>query len=438
MKILLLQAFGNPDATPYEKFIEKVWLLWPSCTLEQLAELTPRKHSVTAINNLNDDRLRKIDFSDYELAGISYFTATAYKAYEMADRLREHGVKVVLGGYHASAMPEEAKQHADAVVIGEAEDSWPRLLEDAEKGRLMPFYSQSNPVTAEDIPCATGINRSLSPIGGIEATRGCINRCEFCSISHSPMGSRLRLKPVERVIKAIEKLPHNYFIFMDSSLSLNPSYSKKLFREMKELDKKFACFFNANVVDDEEIIKLSSDAGCIACAIGFESISQSNIDSLHKKTNDVNKYGDLVKKLHEYGIAVMSSLAFGFDGDMPDVFGTTLEKLNEWNVDSTGANILTPLPGTPLFSRLSREHRILTIDWSKYDLYHAVFQPRNMTPDELYEGTRQFVKRFYRASGIAGRLISVLRLGWYPFLSMLEHNVTSRLIYNSVFAGINL
>jgi len=152
-KILLLQAFGNPDATPYEKFIEKVWLLWPSCTLEQLTELTPLRHSVTTINNLNDDRLKKMDFSDYDLAGISYFTATAYKAYEMADRLRKHGVKVVLGGYHASAMPEEAKQHADAVVIGEAEESWPRLLEDAEKGRLMPFYAQSNPVAAKNIPC---------------------------------------------------------------------------------------------------------------------------------------------------------------------------------------------------------------------------------------------------------------------------------------------
>jgi len=211
----------------------------------------------------------------------------------------------------------------------------------------------------------------------------------------------LRLKPIERVIAAIENLPHNYFIFMDSSLNLNSAYSKKLFREMKELDKKFACFFNANVVDDEELVKLASDAGCIACAIGFESISQSNIDHLHKKTNDVSRYGELIKKLHEYGIAVMSSLAFGFDGDTPDVFGTTLERLSEWDVDSTGANILTPLPGTPLFSRLTREQRILTIDWSKYDLYHVVFQPKNMTPDELYGGTKQFVKGFYRASGIA-------------------------------------
>jgi len=203
MNILLLQAFGNPDAASYEKFIEKIWLLWPSCTLEQLAELTPSRHSVTIINNLNDSRLKKMDFSDYELAGISYFTATAYRAYNMADMLRKCGVKVVLGGYHASALPEEAKRHADAVVVGEAEMLWPELLEDAEKGRLKPFYIQSEPIASRQIPCAAGINRSLSPVGGIEATRGCINHCEFCSISHSPMGSRSRLKPMEKVIGAI-------------------------------------------------------------------------------------------------------------------------------------------------------------------------------------------------------------------------------------------
>jgi len=434
MRLLLIQAFGNPDATPYEKFIEKIWLLWPSCTLEQLAELTPSGYSVTIINNLNDDRLKKMDFSDYNLAGISYFTATAYKAYEMADRLREEGVKVVLGGYHASAMPEEAKQHADAVVVGEAESVWSRLLIDFKNtGKLKPFYIQSKPVRAGNIPCAAGINRSLSPVGGIEATRGCVNKCEFCSISHSPMGSRLRLKPVNRVVESIEKLPHDYFIFMDSSLSLNSSYSKKLFREMKGLGKKFACFFNANVVDDEELVKLASDAGCIACAIGFESISQSNINSLCKKTNDTDRYGNVIKKLHEYGIAVMSSMAFGFDEDTPDIFDATLDKLEEWNIDSAGANILTPLPGTPLFSRLMRERRIFTVDWSKYDLYHVVFQPENMSAEELYRGTRRFTKKFYSIPGISRRIISTLRMGWYPFLSMVEHNTTSRLIYSSIF-----
>ncbi len=433
MNILLLQAFGNPNATPYERFIEKVWLLWPSCTLEQLASVTPPSHSITKINNLNDTRLNNMDFSEYNVVGISYFTATAYQAYTLADIIRKQGVKVVLGGYHASAMPEEAKQHANAVVVGEAELLWPELLNDADNEKLKPFYIQNEPVIPERIPCVAGINRSLSPIGGIESTRGCINRCEFCSISHSPMGSRLRLKPMEKVTEAIERLTHDYFIFMDSSLSINPAYSKKLFKKIKPLNKKFACFFNANVVEDEELVKLASDAGCIACAIGFESVSQPNIDSLHKKTNEVDIYGDVVKKLHEHGIAVMSSIAFGFDGDMPDIFDMTLEKLREWNVDSIGANILTPLPGTALFSRLGRERRILTIDWSKYDLYHVVFQPRNMSAKELYSGTKRFVRKFYSLPGISQRLISSLKIGWYPFLSMMEHNITSRLIYKNIF-----
>ncbi len=433
MNVLLIQAFGNPNATLYRRFIEKIWLLWPSCTLDQLAAVTPSNHDITKISYINDSRFKSIDFSEYDLVGISYFTSTSYLAYKIADKIREQKIPVVLGGYHASAMPEEAKQHADSVVVGEAELSWPMLLNDLiKKGKLEPFYIQNNSIPSEYLPCVAGSSINYT-VGGIEATRGCVNHCEFCAISNSYMGSRLRLKPIKSVIETIEAMSQNYFIFMDSSLSLVPSYSKKLFKELKKLDKKFACFFNANVVDDEELIKLASDAGCIACSIGFETVHQPTIDFLHKKTNNVNRYKYIVKKLHDYNIAIVSSMAFGFDYDTPDVFDVTFEKLKEWEVDSTGANILTPLPGTALYSRLESEGRILTKDWSKYDLYHVVFQPRNMTVEELYNGTKRFVRRFYSFPNSMLRILSSMRLGWHPFLGVLEHNISSKILYGDIF-----
>jgi len=433
MHILLAQAFGTPHASLHQEFIDNVWLLWPSCTLEQLAALTPDRHDVTCIRALHRRKLRGLTWDAYDLVGISYFTATAPLAYQLADTLRARGIPVVLGGYHASALPGEALQHADAVVVGEAEKLWPRLLHDFENGNMQRIYRHDRPVAARRIPCTPGVNRALSPIGGIEATRGCRNHCDFCAISHSEMGRHLRLKSVEAVVDAIAAMPHTYFVFMDSSLNLSPGYTKKLFRAIAPLNKKFACFFNADVADDDELLKLAGQAGCIACAVGLETISQATINALDKQSNTVAAYGRLVERLHDHGIAVMSSLAFGFDNDTPDVFDTTLEKLNEWDVDSTGANILTPLPGTSLFSRLRQQGRILTTDWSRYDLYHVVFQPRHMSPGELYRGTQRFAERFYSLSSMLTKIFSALRLGYYPFLAILEHHLTSRLIYRATF-----
>jgi len=216
MKILLLQAFGNPHGTFYDKWIEKIWLLWPSCTLEHLATVTPANHEVTLVRSVNERIWKKMSVDSYDLIGISYFTATASRAYAIADHIRSEGVPVILGGYHASALPLEAKRHADAVVIGEAEHTWPRLLQDLEKKTLRPFYHQQKPLPADTLPCPTGTNRSYSPIGGIEATRGCVNHCEFCAISHSPMGQQLRLKPIRQIVEAVKSMPQQYFVFMDS------------------------------------------------------------------------------------------------------------------------------------------------------------------------------------------------------------------------------
>ena len=434
MKVLLLNACGNTKKSFYIHILNAIGF-WSSCTLEQLAAVTPKQHEVTIIKDLTDKKYKKIDFSTYDIIGISYYTATANLAYKIADKIRKnYEIPVILGGYHASVLSDEAKQHADSVVIGEGETIWPNILNEFEKKKkLKPFYYQSTPVSAEKIPCSIGDSNSIIPVYSIEATRGCINHCEFCAITNSPIGKKIRFKPVEKVLNAIENIPSNYFLFMDSALNLNRKYSKELFKGMKKMNKRFGCFFNANIADDEELLKLASEAGCTACTIGFETTSQSTIDYLDKTTNNVKKYRDAVKKLHDYGIGVVASLVFGFENDTANVFDSTYDQINEWDVDSIGANILTPLPGTPLFYRLEKENRILTKDWSKYDYYNVVFQPKNMTPEELYTGTKHFVKKFFRRRSILYRSLRNINYGWYPFLGITQHNIISRLFYNMAF-----
>lgn len=432
MKILLITPSGNPNRSLYERVLERVYLMWPPITLRQIEAITPEKYDVEII----DENYEKIDYTKhYDLVGISYFTATAPRAYKIADKFREMGTKVVLGGYHASALPEEAKQHADAVVIGEAEETWPKLINDIEKDRLKPFYILEKPVNTDAIPRATLTKiPNIIKIGGIEATRGCPYGCEFCALSNVRFGKIYRKKSIKKVVQEIVSIPYKYFIFYDGSLTVDMNYTKALFKEIKHLDKKFAAFGHANMVDDEEFLKIASDAGCIAWDIGFESIYQTTIDQLKKGTNVVKKYGHVVKKLHEYGMGVIGSFAFGFDDHSPNVFDKTLEAIREWDIDSIGVTILTPLPGTKFYNRMESEGRILTKDWEKYDMYHVVFQPKKMTPNELYEGTTRFIDEYYSLKNLIRRLMgNTKNLGIISSQTMNYHLLSSRAIYKSAF-----
>ena len=426
MKILLVMPAIKPNASLYEKILLKL-TMWSSITLQQLSALTDDKHEVKII----DENYEKIRYDgNYDLVAISTFTSTAFRAYEIADRFRGKGIKVVLGGYHPTALPGEAKQHADAVVIGEAEGVWQALLEDAEKDNLKPFYV-SNPVGGEEIISPVE-NKYFSVVKGVEATRGCIHKCNFCAISNSLIGCKFRKKPIERVIKEIEDLKCKSFVFYDSSLTIDVKYTKELFKRLKELNKNFACFGNANVLArDEELLKLAYDAGCVAWAVGFESVLQGTLNSIGKR-NRVDDYEKVVKKVNEYGMALIASFVFGFDNDTENVFNETLAAIHKWNVDSIGVNILTPFPGTPLFRQLDNEDRILTKNWSKYDLYHVVHLPKRMTPEKLYNGVKMLAENFFSFSNILKKIFGK-KFDFITRASLSYHLFTSRAVYKAVF-----
>ena len=389
----------------YKKTLGSLLHFFPPLTLEQLAGNTPSRHEVKLV----DEERRGVDFNcDADLVGISCVTPQAPRAYEIADKFREKGVKVVLGGWHPSALPEEAKQHADAVVIGEAEETWPKLLKDLQENELKPFYKNNKPVDLRKIKTPRReLTGGVNLIGAVQTSRGCPMGCEFCGVSNSIYGKVFRMRPIEDVVEELQSIKQRQLWFYDPSLTINPRYTKELFRRMKELNKRFIAFGNIDVLSrDDELLKLAGEAGCRMWFIGLESLSQKVIDRLGKKSNKVENYASAIKKIHDYGIGVIGAFIFGFDEDTPDVFNYTTEMVYELAIDTPEFTILTPYPGTPLFERLEREGRILTRDWSKYtEKGNVVFQPKNMTPSQLLEGTNKAIREVSSLSGFMKRTI---------------------------------
>ena len=419
MKILFI--YPNPAKT-LPSFIAKALSIFTNPIIpafKALTNVTPKKHSIDII----DERLEKIDYDeDYDLIGISVMTNQAPKAYMISDELRKRGKKVVLGGWHPSALPKEAKQHADSIVIGEGEELWPQLIDDFEKDKLKQIYRQEKPVNLSLIPSLgngrikqRGINSAVA----LEATRGCPHGCNFCAISHSPGRRVFRVRPIENVINEINKIPQKYLLFSDASLTINTKYTKELFKNMKDLNKKFYCYGNANVLfNDEELLKLAREAGCISWTIGFDSISQKSLDSIGKKTNIANQYISVIDKIHDFGMNIEGSFMFGFDADTPDIFDSTLDFICKSEIDKAEFHILTPFPGTPLFDEFEKQNRILIKDWSKYDGKNVVYKPKHLTAEDLTNGIQKMYNGFYNPSNILRMIGRNVNKGLFPLITI--------------------
>ncbi|RLF34310.1 MAG: B12-binding domain-containing radical SAM protein, partial [Thermoplasmata archaeon] len=387
MRILLVMPHPNAKRTLLSRFT------YPSLTLQQIAAITPKEHLVEIV----DERYEKINFNkNYDVVGISCLTYNSIRGYEIADIFRKKGTKVVFGGYHASLLPHEAKQHADSVVIGEAEITWPILLRDLEKGMLKPFYRADKLIEPEQIPAARHDIGSYNPFTeAIQASRGCPVGCEFCAMQKIE-GPIFRGRPVDNVIEEMKTIKAKNIFFADASLTINPTYTKKLFQKMKEINKKFECFGNINILTkDDELLRLASEAGVSTWYVGIESISQKNINAAGKTTNKVKEYSNAIKKIKDHGMMITGFFMFGFDGDTPDIFDKTLQAMIKWKIDEASFSILTPYPGTRLYERLEKEGRITTKDWSKYTEGHVNFIPKNMTQEQLLQGMKKIATEFY-------------------------------------------
>jgi radical SAM superfamily enzyme YgiQ (UPF0313 family) len=419
LKIMLIA----PDAGGVRKKKAR-YVPFPQASLPLLAALTPEEHEVKIV----DERLEEIDFEEKcDLVGITAMTATAFRAYQIADEFRKRGVKVVLGGIHPTALPEEAIEHADSVVIGEAEGLWEKLLEDLKLGHLERFYRR------DGFPCLQGIPPSrIDLLRGryllknvFQTTRGCPHNCGFCSVS-TFMGRRYRHRPVEEVIEEVKACDASMIGFLDDNIVGNPHYSKELFRALAPLRKKWVSQGTVKMAEDEELLRLASDSGCIALFVGFESVNEANLKDMHKTFNRVDRYRKLIERFHRKGIMIIGSFVFGFDEDDTTVFPQTLRFIEEAKIDFAQFSVLTPLPGTEVFMKFKEEGRIFSYDWSKYDFAHVVYQPAKMTPQELQEGYNLVFRQFYSWPKILRRTLRNWRYFHYFVPASFYYSWVSR------------
>lgn len=384
---------------------------YPVITLPYLAAITPKKHNVKIVDENNQD----IDFDENaDLIGITCYTMTAPRVYEIADEFRKRGKTVILGGYHPTAMPEEAGKHADSIIKGMAEINWPRALEDFEKGNLKKIYERDHNFDVNAVPSLRRDLITHNPfLGALQTTRGCTNRCEFCAIS-SFCGNVVIQRPIKDVVEELNNMQNKLVIFHDPHLTLHRQYAKELFKEMikQNVKKGWVANGTTNILGsvDEEFLDLARKSGCVEWFVGFESVSQEALNNIKKTHNKVEDFKKMIKRVHEHGMTIQGGIIFGFDEDKPDIFDTTIETIKDWGIDVLEINILTPYPGTPLFERLDREGRILTRDWSKYNQVDVVFQPKNMTVDELYSGTRKVAKEFYSPYNLTKKILNMIRI----------------------------
>lgn len=425
MNILIIEnvSMGEAHYGFFDKTLLTMFSVLPTLYARRVYAITPKKHHVKIIN----ERYNHIDFDEpYDIVHINFASSSAQRAYEIADTFKKKGVTVVLSGLHASALPDEAKQHADSILLGPGELNWLRLLDDYEKKELLPIYYPEKYDDSFPIPPTNITLPGLVVSGAIEATRGCPYHCLFCREGQLPGGSQFYKRPLDQVINEIENLPQKTFTFYDTSLTIDPSYTKALFTQMKRLHKKFSCNGNVDVLaHDKKLVQLSKEAGCVSWLIGFESVSQKTLDEIGKKTNTVSAYRQAVQNIHDNNMLVIGCFVLGFDTDRKDIFNETLQMVIDLKIDIVDFLVFTPFPGTPLFERLDHEGRILTKNWSHYNMKNVVFTPKNMTPGELLQGVKSLYRSFYSGPHTIRRIFYGMRFGLYPFFLLLERNLSA-------------
>ena len=377
---------------------------FPYLSLTTLAALTPPAIKV----RIQDENVGPIDFQSLpDLAAISLMTPLATRGYALADQFRARGVPVVLGGVHATMMPEEAREHADAVVIGEGEFLWPAVLEDFSAGKLKPVYRTDRlvPLAALPLPRRELLKRGAYLFQNtIQTTRGCPNDCDFCSVT-TFYGNTYRFRPVTEVLKEIETLKGRLIFFVDDNIIGHKNYAQELFAGLIPMKRRWVSQATLSLTRDERLLTLAKDSGCWGLFVGFESLSQEILNGLGKTFYKVNQYETAIRILHDLGIGIQGSFIFGHDEDPPDVFPRVIDFCHRNRMEAVLFSLLTPFPGTRIFQRLLRENRILHFNWEKYDMNHVVFRPRQMTPEMLEKGFLAAYEKVYSAASLAKRLL---------------------------------
>lgn len=424
MKIKLIAPHDFSESTLASPFkLQRV-------NLPLLAALTPPGHTITLVEEAfaPDDINEEVD-----LVGITVLTELCLRAYQIGDAYRRKGVKVVMGGIHPTVLPEEALEHADAVVVGEAEGLWPHLVADAASGQLQRIYRAGTTTCLQGLPIprrelfAEAKGKGYIPVPiGVETSRGCPNDCEFCCIGQT-LGQKYRVRPVAEVIAEIEAIDSPHLFFVDDALGLDRKAAKQLFTEMIPLRRRWLAQGTVSLAEDPELLALMKRAGCLGLLIGFESVQSETQHEVNKIKNLKIDFYEAMHRFHAEGFGILGCFVFGFDFENKDVFEQTLEFVMKSRMDCVQLRILTPYPGTRLYTRLLQEGRLFDRDWwlKGYPPDTLLYQPTGMTADELVNGFARLNRQAYSIGAITKRFF-----GMSPW---------KRTLFGcQVYAGLNL
>jgi radical SAM superfamily enzyme YgiQ (UPF0313 family) len=412
----------------------------PKLSAMIIAGLTPEKYEFTYV----DEDVEDVDFEiEADLVGITCMTAQSYGAYRIAGEFRKRGIPVVFGGIHAAVRPDEVASHCDAMVIGEAEHSWPALLEDFERGEMKPVYRSTDfpPVTELTRPRVDIVNQERYVNLPLQATRGCPYDCEFCSIKHSA-GHKYRMKPVEQVVAEIRDFERNNhggfaglmkraYFFVDDNFYVNRQYVIDLLTALIPLKITWHGQATVNMAKDDEVLRLMAESGCRTFQFGFESISSDSLKEANKpRVNKVEDYGAIIDKVQSYGILVGGYFIFGFDSDDADIFERTVDFIKRNKVAQPMLNVLTPYPGTRLYNRMA--DRVVDPSWVNYNAWKCVFTPTQMTADDLQAGIYWAANEILDIDYIRASLSNLWDKGPWPGLPTLSWEERFALVYIAI------
>ena len=412
MKIKLIQ----PAMLPRPMDTKLKTRMSPSLALLTIANLTPKEHEVI----IENENVEKIDFDEpVDLVAITVTVDVMNRAVEISKEFQNRGVTVIAGGIHITADPEGAVNSFDAISVGMAERVWAKILKDKENNSLKKIYYDMENIAGKEIvsPNYDIIdNKKYLYTNIISTSRGCPFQCDFCYNSCKNVLKTYINRPIDDVIKDINALKTRHIMFIDDNFIGNPKWTKKLLKEIKPLKLKWNAAVTSNIVDMPELLDEMKEAGCQSLFIGFESINSKSIESVHKVQNSVNRYEKLVDEIHKRGIMINASFVFGLDEDDVSIFKSTLEWIVKNKIETVTSHILTPYPGTKLYSSLLEENRIVDFNLSNYNTAHVVYKPKNMTAEELYNGYLWIYKEVYTFKNIMKRLPKSKKQ-WIPFLA---------------------
>lgn len=409
---------------PGEKYL-RTWQM-ESLPIGVIASLTPKDVDV----RFYDDRMEVIPFDEpTDLVGISIETFTAKRAYQIASEYRKRGIPVVMGGFHASLLPDEVSCYAESVIVGEAEELWPQVLDDYRHGTPKKRYqSEGRPALVRATP-----DRSLFkgkrylPVGLIEAGRGCVFHCDFCAIQ-TVFKATQRRRPNEDVLRELEGLKDKKLIFfVDDNITANLSEAKEFFKALIPLKIRWISQASINTARDEELLALMKASGCQGVLIGFESLNPANLESMEKGVNlTTGGFEQALKNLHKHGIRIYGTFVFGYDGDTPESFPETVEFARRHGFYLSAFAHLTPFPGTKLYSKLESEGRLLYDKWWLDDAYRfaqVAFKPKNFEPEQLQALCVEARHQFYSWPSIIRRAMHpVNRSDFFMFRNFFPIN----------------